>query len=105
MTDARLWYLYIVETADSTFYTGITTDLTRRMKAHNSGHGAKYTAKRGPVVLLAAWQTIGQGQALKLEIRLKRLSRDRKQRLIASGNDFESAQRFNFELNGSLHEH
>lgn len=48
------WTLYILECADGSFYTGISNDLDKRIKAHNDGLGAKYTRGRGPVRLLAS---------------------------------------------------
>jgi predicted GNAT superfamily acetyltransferase len=87
------WFLYILETADGSLYTGITTDLERRVETHNKGRGAKYTATRGPVKLLAAWGTFGRGRALQLELRLKKLTRARKLKLITSGQSFEDAPR------------
>ena len=45
----KTWIVYILRCKDDTLYTGITDDLARRMAAHNSGKGAKYTRGRGPV--------------------------------------------------------
>lgn len=87
------WYLYLLETADGTLYTGITTDLDKRLAAHNAGRGAKYTASRRPVKLLAAWETFGQGQAMRLEQEFKKLTRTQKQKLVASGADFKGTPR------------
>ena len=42
------WTVYVLECSDGTLYTGITKDLTRRLDAHQKGHGAKYTRGRGP---------------------------------------------------------
>jgi predicted GNAT superfamily acetyltransferase len=87
------WKLYILETGDGSLYTGVTTDLTRRLKEHNAGRGARYTKSRRPVKLLAAWETFGQGEALRLEVKLKRLPRPRKMQIIADGSDFRGARR------------
>lgn len=87
------WFLYLVETSEGTLYTGITTDLNRRIADHNAGRGAKYTASRRPVVLKAAWQTYGQSKATQLENNLKRRSRAQKLALIASDEDFKGAKR------------
>ena len=46
------WYIYILECADKTLYTGSTNDLDKRLEAHNSGNGAKYTKARLPVKLV-----------------------------------------------------
>jgi putative endonuclease len=48
-----MWYIYILECSDNTLYTGITTDINRRLLEHNSGKGAKYTRNRKPVTLRA----------------------------------------------------
>jgi predicted GNAT superfamily acetyltransferase/predicted GIY-YIG superfamily endonuclease len=93
VTGAAPWFLYIVEAADGSFYTGITTDVTRRIKEHNAGRGARYTRSRRPVTLLAAWRTFGQGKALKLEHHLKRQSRAQKLALVTSQSDFRGAKR------------
>lgn len=79
---ATSWFIYVLETADGSFYTGITTDLTRREADHNSGRGAKYTAARLPVRLMAAWQAADRSHALRLEYAFKRLSRRAKQDMI-----------------------
>ena len=92
------WYLYILETVDGSLYTGIATDVQRRVLEHNSGRGAKYTASRRPVRLLAAWETFGQSQALKLERRLKSCTRERKFALIASREDFHGARNITGKL-------
>lgn len=72
MTD---WMVYIVRCNDETYYTGITTDITRRVKQHNSGKGAKYTACRGPVELVDFVCVETRSDALKLEAKIKRQPR------------------------------
>ena len=69
--------------ADGSYYTGVTNNLTRRLQAHLAGVASKYTRCRLPVQLacaLGAWPT--RGQALKLEARIKTLTRHQKQELI-----------------------
>ena len=61
------WYLYVVLCSDSTLYTGITTDIKRRINEHNTGRGAKYTRGRGPVVLLHLRQYKNRSDASKAE--------------------------------------
>jgi len=81
-----VWYLYLVECADGTLYTGITTDVEGRVAAHNSAKGARYTRSRLPVVL-AAWTRVGtKSQALRAEFALKRLPREKKDRGRAIGS-------------------
>jgi putative endonuclease len=75
-------YVYLVRCADSTLYCGWTTDLEKRVRAHNSGKGAKYTRSRRPVKLVYAEEFAEKQEALSREWHLKRLSREEKIRLI-----------------------
>ena len=75
-------YVYLVRCADSTLYCGWTTDLEKRVRAHNSGKGAKYTRSRRPVKLVYAEKFAEKQEALSREWHLKRLSRAEKNRLI-----------------------
>lgn len=77
-----MWYVYILECSDGTLYTGITTDLDKRLKTHNNGKGAKYTCVRLPVVLKASFETADRSEASKEEYRIKQLSRKQKLELI-----------------------
>jgi len=77
-----VWYVYILECADGTLYTGITTDLNKRLETHNKGKGAKYTRGRRPVVLLASFSVESKSMALKEEYRIKQLNRADKFLLI-----------------------
>lgn len=77
-----IWYLYILRCGDDTLYTGITTDVERRLDAHRSGKGAKYTHGRGPLTLVYREVCGGHGEALKRELAVKRLSREQKEQLI-----------------------
>jgi len=79
----RPWFVYILRCIDGTLYTGITTDLDRRVAAHNDGTGAKYTRGRGPVEIVWSKKTVDGTTARKLEVSLKRLSRDEKERIIS----------------------
>lgn len=80
------WYLYILRCGDGTLYTGITTDVEKRLGAHRSGKGAKYTRGRGPLELVYQERCAGHSEALKREFAMKQLSRQQKEALIA-GND------------------
>lgn len=78
-----MYYLYILKCADSTLYTGITTDLERRVKEHNfSKLGAKYTAARRPVKLVYSQEFSDRAEASKQEYVIKHLSRLEKLKLI-----------------------
>ena len=74
----KTWYVYLLECADGTLYTGITTDPQRRLKQHNAGRAARYTRTRRPVRLLGSRATEGRVAALKLEKRIKRWRPPRK---------------------------
>lgn len=78
--------VYIVECADGTYYTGIAADVGRRLLEHNgaNGKGARYTSARAPVSLVYEVRCASRSAALKEEHRIKRLTRDQKQSLIAA---------------------
>jgi len=80
------WYVYIVECSDGTLYTGITNDITRRLKQHNSGKGAKYTRYRHPVQLRALFDAESRSSASKEEYRIKQLTRAEKMKLYDNKN-------------------
>ena len=67
-------YVYIVECADKSLYTGWTTCLKERVRAHNQGRGARYTRSRGPVRLVywEEWET--KAEALRREAAIKKMS-------------------------------
>lgn len=79
-----MWVVYILECADGTLYTGITNNLSERIKTHNSGKGGKYTRTRLPVVLRAYNEAQDRSEASKEEYRIKKLSRKKKLELIRS---------------------
>ena len=72
------WYVYILRCADGTLYTGITDDVERRLAAHRAGKGAKYTRGRGPLELAYTEELPDKSTALKREIAIKRLPRQKK---------------------------
>lgn len=73
-----MWSVYVIRCNDGTLYTGVTTDIKRRLAEHNSGTGAKYTRSRTPVELVASSNVASRSDALKLEARTKKLPKDRK---------------------------
>lgn len=77
-------YVYILRCADDTLYCGWTTDLTKRLVAHNSGRGAKYTRSRRPVELIYVEEYEDRHDALSREWHIKRMSWEEKQRLCKS---------------------
>ena len=76
-------YVYLLRCADGSLYCGWTTDLAARVKAHNSGRGAKYTRSRLPVELVYSETYDDRHDALSREWHLKRLPREEKLALIA----------------------
>lgn len=79
------YYVYMIRCEDNSLYTGITTDLMRRLKEHTSknGEGAKYTFSHKPLGFAVAWKTeSGRSMASKLEARLKKLKKTDKERLV-----------------------
>lgn len=76
------YYLYILECFDQTLYTGITTDLNRRIAEHNNNLGAKYTKGRGPVKLIYSQKFKNRSEATKEESRIKKLTRLQKMAII-----------------------
>lgn len=77
-------YTYIVECSDGTLYTGWTTDIDKRLKAHNSKTGAKYTRSRTPVKLVSYEEFDTKEKAMSREYHIKRLTRKEKNELIHS---------------------
>ena len=76
-------YTYMLKCSDGTLYTGRTNDLEKRVEAHNSGKGAKYTKARRPVELAYYEEFETKEQAMKREYAVKQLGRKEKQELIA----------------------
>ena len=76
-------YTYMLKCSDGTLYTGWTNDLEKRVEAHNSGKGAKYTKARRPVELAYYEEFETKEQAMKREYAIKKLGRKEKQKLIA----------------------
>ena len=92
------YWLYIVECADGTLYTGLATDVARRLLEHNGGvmgrsskttrgKGARYTSVRRPVVLVYQAPFATRSEAAKEEVRVKRLTRPEKFALIAAARE------------------
>lgn len=86
--ETHSWFMYVVECSDHSLYTGITNNLNRRLKQHNSGRGAAYTAIRRPVRLLATWSFIDRSTALKAEYAFKQYTRQRKLKLIQAKSSY-----------------
>jgi len=75
-------YVYVVECSDGSYYTGYTTDVSRRIEEHNEGTGAKYTRGRRPVTLVHVESFDDQSSAMQREYAIKQWGRPRKERLV-----------------------
>ncbi|MGR6836895.1 GIY-YIG nuclease family protein [Syntrophomonas erecta] len=75
-------WVYIVECADGTYYTGYTENVENRLAVHNAGKASRYTRGRVPVKLVYMEQTATKSQALRREAEIKKMKRQQKQKLI-----------------------
>ena len=80
------WFVYIVCCADNTFYTGITTNLEKRILTHNQGVGAKYTKMRLPVKLIYSESQTNRSSASIREAEIKKLTKKQKEILIKTSS-------------------
>lgn len=76
------WSVYILLCSDNTLYTGITNNISRRLKNHESGTGARYTKGRGPLTLVYVEECDNRAQASIREYKIKRMSRLEKEKLF-----------------------
>src|SRR4051794_39004173 len=79
---ADVWFVYVARCADGTLYTGIARDVAARIKAHDEGRGARYTRGRGPLALCAKRRCLSKGEALRIELAVKKLDRQAKEALF-----------------------
>lgn len=77
-----MWFLYILKCADGKLYTGITTDIAKRLKTHNKGKASRYTLIRLPVELVYQEEQPDKSSARKREIQIKNWNKDKKLALI-----------------------
>jgi predicted GIY-YIG superfamily endonuclease len=77
------WFVYVVRCVDGSLYTGISTDVSARVAAHNAGRGARYTRSRRPVELVHTERKLSQSTALRREAAIKAWPRERKLTLVA----------------------
>ena len=87
-----VWKLYIIRSSDSRLYTGITTDLARRLDEHREGgpRGAKALRGRGPLQLVFSCEFADRSAASAAEYRVKQLTRAMKERLVAGDISIQS---------------
>lgn len=98
----RAWFLYALRCADDTLYTGVTTDLARRLREHNSGRGARYTSGRRPVQLIGAWLFEDQSAAQAAEAQFRQLPRRQKLQQVARRSPVAGSA---FYQNGAISQH
>lgn len=79
------WYVYLIECADGSVYTGIAVDVDRRYAQHVAGKGARYTRSHPPSKLLARFDYPDRGAALRAEYAIKQLPTARKRALVEGG--------------------
>jgi putative endonuclease len=96
----QIWFFYIVECRDNSYYSGITNNLDQRLKAHNQGSGAKYTRGRGPVTLVYSEKKNCLSDALKREALVKHWSRTQKQQLFTRGSVLSNELDASFPVTG-----
>lgn len=80
------WYLYIVQTRLGHWYTGITTNVEKRLATHQAGKGAKNLKGKGPLVLIHQQVVGSKSEASKLECQIKKLNRAKKEHYVKSFN-------------------
>lgn len=90
VTTGKRHFMYVIECADGSLYTGYSPDVQARFAAHQAGTGAKYTRGRGPLNLLAVAEFATKHDAMSAEYRFKHLSRDRKDELLAKAAEPEA---------------
>ena len=83
-TTNKAWFLYLVQCADGSLYTGITNNVPRRCKQHNAGTASRYTRTRLPVELIYQESHASRSVALKRELAIKAMTRQEKESLIRS---------------------
>jgi len=83
MTQNTLWFVYYLRCNDNSLYTGITTDIKRRLYQHNNTKlGAKYTRARRPVKLVYSETAVDKSTASKREYQLRTLTKKQKEKLV-----------------------
>ena len=82
-----IWFVYLLEFKDGSFYTGVTNDVDNRMKVHASGEGSRYVRKKGFEKLLFAKPCGSKSDACKCEYQIKQLSHNEKLDYFYSSED------------------
>lgn len=85
------WSVYVLRCADGSLYTGIATDVARRVEQHSNGtRGAKYLRGRGPLQLVFERSVGDRGMASRVEYRIKSLSKTEKEAFVSTPQRFEA---------------
>ena len=84
------WFVYLVRTANNALYTGITTDVERRFVEHQTGKGAKALRGKGELTLAFSAPVGERSLALRVEYRIKQLTKRQKERLVLRDGSFEA---------------
>lgn len=87
-----MWFVYILECSDKTYYTGITKNISNRIQQHNAGKGAKYTRSRIPVRLVWYSECLDKSMALQTEHAIKSMKRLSKERMVMDQLDKHSTK-------------
>jgi len=80
---STMWWVYLLECSDGSYYAGVAVDVERRLAQHNAGRGAKYTRGRTPATLIASQGPMDRSAALRLEAKVKRQKRPEKPAMLA----------------------
>ncbi|HVJ93509.1 MAG TPA: GIY-YIG nuclease family protein [Labilithrix sp.] len=87
-----VWFVYLARCRDGTLYCGVARDVAERIAKHDAGKGARYTRGRGPLKVEAIRKCSSHGDALRLELAVKRLPREAKEALV-DARRFRALQR------------
>ncbi|NLB89015.1 MAG: GIY-YIG nuclease family protein [Syntrophomonadaceae bacterium] len=77
-----MFFVYILQCSDNSFYTGYTNDIDKRLRTHNEGKASKYTRTRLPVKIVYVEEFVTKSEAMKREIEIKKLTRAQKEQLV-----------------------
>ena len=91
-SNKKNYFVYLLECKNRTIYTGITTDVERRISEHRKGKGSKYVEKKGVNRLLATWICTNRSEASRLEYKIKQLSHTEKKQLVSHWNNIETKE-------------
>ena len=74
----KIWVVYLLRCSNNSIYTGLTSDIEKRLIAHNKGTASKYTRARLPVKLITMSRRMNRKEAMRLEIKIKRMPKEKK---------------------------